>query len=59
MSFAEIRKTVAAALFGFGSALSVAAVEDGVTANEWYLVLASTLVTAAGVWYVPNKPPVG
>lgn len=55
MSFAEIRKTVAAALFGLGTALGVAAAQDGVSANEWYLILAGTLVTAAGVWYVPNK----
>lgn len=55
MTFAEIRKTVAAVIFGFGTGLGTAAASNGVEANEWYMILAGTLVTGAGVWFVPNR----
>lgn len=55
MTVADIRKTIAAAVFGFGSTLAVAVTDGNVpTAAEWLAILAGTLVTTAGVWYVPN-----
>ena len=57
MSFAEIRKTVAAALVGGGGALVTAAVNDGIDASEWWVILGTTLASAGAVWYVPNKTP--
>lgn len=58
MSIAEARKTIAAAVFGFGSTLAVAVTDGNVpTPAEWLAILAGTLVTLAGVWYVPNEQP--
>lgn len=55
MSFAEIRKTIAAALVAGGGALVTAASTDGVTAAEGWVILGTTLAAAGAVWYVPNK----
>lgn len=52
--FGHIRKAVAGFVFGAGSSLGVVAA-DGVQADEWWKVLAAGVVTAAGVYYVPNE----
>jgi len=54
MNFAEIRKTIAAALVAGGGALVTAATTDGITANEGWVILGTTLAAAGAVWYVPN-----
>lgn len=56
MSFAEIRKTVAAGCVAFGGALTTAAVEGGVTGTEWYVIIGTTVAAIGAVWYVPNTP---
>ena len=55
MSFAEIRKTVAAGLVGGGGALVTAAIDDGISSSEWWVILGTTLASIGAVWYVPNK----
>ena len=57
MSFAEIRKTVAAGLVAFGGSLTTAAISDGITANEWFVILGTTVAAIGAVWYTPNDSP--
>ena len=50
-------KALAAAISGLGASLITAAVDDGVSAAEWWVVLGSTLVAGAAVYLAPpNKP---
>jgi hypothetical protein len=39
-----------------GSAAYAGAVDGGVTADEWVVVVASALAAGVAVWLAPNKP---
>lgn len=52
---ATIMKAVAAAITAFGTGLTTAAVDGGIDANEWWVIIGGTLVAAGSVWYVPNR----
>lgn len=55
MTFSEIRKTVAAGCVAFGGGIVTAAMEGGITTNEWWAILGSTIAAIGSVWYVPNR----
>ena len=57
MYLAQIAKAIAGAVTAFGTGMIAAAVQDGITANEWYGIIGGTLVAGAAVWAVPNKIP--
>ena len=47
------------AAIGGGVATYVAAVPDGVTAEEWGKVIGAAIVVGLAAWAVPNKQPAG
>lgn len=53
---ATMVKSLVAGVTAFGTGLITAAAEDGITDNEWYIIIGGTLVSAAAVWTIPNKP---
>lgn len=55
MTFSKFAKAIAGFLFAGGTALGTAALDEGVSANEWWGILAAAIVTGAGVYYVPNR----
>lgn len=57
MTFAEIRKTIAAGCVAAGGALVTAAMNDGISLNEAWVILGTTIAAVGAVWYVPNEPP--
>jgi hypothetical protein len=54
VNFAEIRKTVAAGLVALGGGIVTAAMEGGITINEWWAIAGSSIAAVGAVWYVPN-----
>lgn len=54
--FAETRKAWAAAAATFGSYYG-AALEDGVTSQEWLTAVVFTIIAWILTWAVPNRAP--
>lgn len=57
MTFAEIRKTIAAGLVAGGGSLVTAATDGGITGGEAWIILGTTVAAVGAVWYVPNDQP--
>jgi hypothetical protein len=53
---APVAKAIAAAAAAFGAAFVVAAADNGVSSGEWVTIAVATVVAAAAVWAIPNKP---
>lgn len=54
MTITPYRKAVAAAIVAFGGALATASIDGGVSAGEWFGIVAAALVAGGGVYAVPN-----
>lgn len=52
-----IAKAIAAAVVAAGTGITTAAIDGGIAANEWWVILGGTLVAFGSTWYTPNRQP--
>lgn len=52
-----IAKAITGALAAGAAAGATAAMDDTITAGEWWVIAASVLGALAAVWAVPNRAP--
>lgn len=57
MQPAEYAKAIVGAAIAGVTALGTALADETIKAQEWVGIVLATLVTFAGVWRVPNRPP--
>ena len=52
----QIAKAIAGGAAAFGAAFAAAYTDQQVSTSEWVAIGVSTVVAAATVWAIPNKP---